>query len=155
LIGENANHGFQRRDSGWIPPIQSNGIGNTNQGNDNNDQGLSDNESETGSASRQDQSEAQKAFRHVLRAPNPEKFSGDKKSYHLWKTSLYSEVEHIDMTPDMWLKLLKTRTSMVALEIIQESRRAQEMIGPHDTLSMIWQTFEKQYAAERTPDQDF
>ena len=74
----------------------------------------SDNDSEHGSntsnTSRHDQTEARKTFRHVLQAPNPEKFAGDKKMYHLWKTALQSEVEHIEMTPDMWLNLLQTRT---------------------------------------------
>ena len=74
--------------------------------------------------------------------------------YHLWKTSLHSEVEHIRMTSDMWLKLLQHRTESAALAIVQESRRIQEMVGHEETLNLIWSAFDKQYAAERTPGQD-
>ena len=99
-----------------------------------NPQSSSDNGSEhgsnTSSSSRQELAEARKAFRHVLQAPNAERFTGDKKMYHLWKTSLQSEVEHIRMTSDMWLKLLQHRTKSAALEIVQENRRVQEIVGP-------------------------
>ena len=54
----------------------------------------------------------------------------------------------------MWLKLLQLRTKGSALEIVQESRGAQEMIGAQGTVDMIWRTFEEQYAAERNPGQD-
>ena len=148
-------------DSIQIPPYSAIPLSNTERAehrSEENAQTNSDNDSDHGSdtsnTSRHDQTEARKAFRHVLQAPNPEKFAGDKKMYHLWKTALQSEVEHITMTPELWLKLLQTRTKAAALQIVQEFRRAQEMVGPEETLELIWKAFEKQYAAERTPGQD-
>ena len=123
-----------------------------------NAQHSSDNNSDHGSddsnSSRQELAEARKAFRHVLQAPNQEKFAGDRKTYHLWEKSLRSEVEHIQMTSDMWIKLLQQRTESAAHDIVQENRRAQEMIGSAATLKLIWEAFHKRYATNRTPGWD-
>ena len=78
---------FSMADNVQIPPIWPNNSEHIGQRNLANEQNASDNDSEhgsnTGSISRHEQSEAQKAFRHVLRTPNPEKFAGDKDRYHL------------------------------------------------------------------------
>ena len=90
-----------------------------------------------------------------MNAPNPERFGGDKKGYKLWKTALQSEVEHIEMTSDMWLRLLAARTKLYANAIVTENKEAQEILGSQATVEQIWNTFEKRYAGDRTPGQDF
>ena len=92
-----------------------------------NAQSNSDNDSEhgsdTSSNSKYEQTEARKDFRHVLNTPNPERFTGDRKHYKLWKITLESEVENIDRTSSMWIKLLLARTKSDALEVVQEARK--------------------------------
>jgi len=121
-------------------------------------QNLSDNESEngsdTGSISKHDQSEAQKAFRHVLKAPNPEKFAGDTDSYNLWKVTLQDETEHIEMSPNMWIRLLTARTTRDALSIVQQCRKMQELVGPEKTVQNIWRIFDARFTIDRNPGQD-
>ena len=122
---------------------------------------LSDNGSEHGSdrsdSSRHIKTEARKSFRHVMAAPNPEKFAGDKKAYHLWKTALESEVDHFvdEMTPEMWIRLLTARTRLQAYTIVQENKEAQEILGAQETVNRIWKAFDRRYADDRNPGRDF
>ena len=97
----------------------------------------SDQGSDNSNASIQERTEARKAFRHVMKAVNPEKFSGDKKQFRLWKITLENEVEDIDMTSSRWMKLLLARTESEALEIAQEARMMSEVWGTDTSVTHI------------------
>ena len=55
-------------------------------------------------------------------------FKGDKKSYHLWKTTLQGVTEQIDMTPHKWIRLLSSRTKLDAPDVVHNSRKMQEVV---------------------------